>query len=94
MSSAGGGFPRWRKDGRELFYMAPGNTITVAAVSAAGSAFQVGALTPLFKIDPPSNAGYPYASTPDGQRFLVNTNVAPPTPTMVVVNWIETLKKQ
>ena len=50
VSSAGGGWPRWRRDGREIFYLARDGTLMAVSVDAAGSSFVVGAGRPLFKV--------------------------------------------
>jgi Tol biopolymer transport system component len=92
VSTAGGEFPRWRGDGRELYYLAAGNTLTAVAVAGTAAAFQAGAPQHLFKVNLPPGPGYPYDVTPDGQRFLFNTEVAPPPPVTVVVNWMAGLR--
>ncbi len=91
VSTDGGDFPRWRGDGRELYYMAPGNVVTAVAVAGTGAAVTVEQPRALFKTNPPNQPGYPYAVTGDGQRFLVNTNLAAPNPLTVIVNWTAAL---
>jgi Tol biopolymer transport system component len=49
VSSAGGNFPRWRRDGKEIFY-ATDNKIVAASVSAAGDRFEVGTVRTLFDV--------------------------------------------
>ena len=95
---SGGNLPRWRHDGKEIFYLAPGNTLMAAAVNGQGSAFEVGAARPLFDIRPGGpalGAVAVYDVSPDGQRFLVNTLVeeAAPKPITLVVNWPALLKR-
>ncbi|MGH9253087.1 MAG: protein kinase domain-containing protein [Vicinamibacterales bacterium] len=48
VSTAGGIWPRWRRDGAELFYLAPDNRLMAAEVNGRGSGFDVGAVQPLF----------------------------------------------
>jgi Tol biopolymer transport system component len=93
VSSAGGAFPIWRGDGRELFYLAPDRTITAAGVSGSGSQFEVSTVQPLFKITPPSQPGYVYAVSNDGQRFLAIVDVSPAAPITVALDWQELLRK-
>jgi eukaryotic-like serine/threonine-protein kinase len=98
VSPAGGGWPRWRRDGKEIFYVAPDNTLTAAAVNGQGSSFEVGAGRPLFQLSLRPSArldAYPYDVSADGQRFLVNTFVEETTSTAItlVVNWTAGLKK-
>ena len=49
VSTSGGTQPRWRRDGTELFYLAPDRTVTSVRVGT-GSTFEAGAATPLFQI--------------------------------------------
>jgi Tol biopolymer transport system component len=98
VSTGGGSQPRWRPDGKEIFYvsLAPNPTLMAAAVSAQGAAFDVGMAVPLFAVRPPVTPGSYYQVSPDGKRFLVNMAPvveAAPTPITVVVNWTAGLKK-
>jgi len=94
ISTAGGSWPRWRRDGTEIFYIAPDNKLMVAAVNGNGSSIEVGAVKPLFQT---LSIGlrFSYAVSNDGQRFLINTATeqAASTPITVVVNWTAGLKK-
>ena len=95
VSTAAGTNPRWRRDGKEILYAA-GQQLMAAAVNGAGSTFQVGAVQPLFAIQPGGPRSF-YDVSPDGQRFLANTSpdqrpVSVP-PITVVVNWTAALKK-
>jgi eukaryotic-like serine/threonine-protein kinase len=100
ISTAGGDDPKWRRDGRELFYVS-GNRLMAAEVSANGTAFRVGSVRPLFEArfrTQPYLAfgpGSVFDVTADGQRFLANvtadTEQAPP-PITVITNWMATLK--
>jgi Tol biopolymer transport system component len=93
VSTAGGGFPRWRRDGTEIFYVAPDRKLVAAAVNGRGASFEVGAVKPLFETRIPGPR-YEYAVTADGQRFLINTESeqAGATPITVVTNWMAGLK--
>jgi len=98
---SGGGQPRWRKDGKEIFFAsAPVDAKLVAAtVDGSGSAFQIGELKPLFDLKARPNQGQPvsaFDASPDGQRFLVNRIIAdaPVTPSItLVIDWPALLKK-
>ena len=96
VSTAGGGNPRWRSDGKEIFYLAGGQQMMAAAVNGAGSSFQVGAVQPLFAIRPVGPRSF-YDVSADGQRFLAITGPdqrpAAIPPITVVVNWTAALKK-
>jgi Tol biopolymer transport system component len=98
VSVAGGAWPRWRRDGREMFYLALDNKLMVAAVNGQGSAFEVDAVRPLFDARVVPNQGFSmYDVSADGQRFLINTPAeeSPPAPTPItlVVNWAAGLKR-
>ena len=91
VSVAGGTSPRWRPDGKELFYLAADGRLTVAEVDLKAGAVEVKKVEPLFG---PLGAGY-YDVSDDGQRFLAPL---PPEeeitePLTVVVNWTAGLKK-
>ena len=65
-----------------------------AAVNGASSAFEVGAVRPLFDLRPGGSRSV-YDVSPDGQRFVVNTlaEQATAAPITLVVNWPALLKK-
>jgi Tol biopolymer transport system component len=93
ISTDGGGSPRWRRDGKELFYIRGNNTLMAVAVSPNAASVDVGAASPLFQSRfRPEN--FPYAVTSDG-RFLVNRSVDDETTPGItlVVNWPATLRK-
>lgn len=91
VSRGGGSAPRWRGDGRELFYLAPNGKMMSVDVNA-GQQFDVGAPTPLFQTPPGAIVGDVSA---DGKRFLLVTPVGPSAsaPFTVVLNWSAGLKK-
>ena len=91
ISTVRGDNARWRRDGKEIFYLA-GNTLMAAAVTAKGSRFEVGAVQRLFEV-PMVDGYWPYDVSRDGQRFLVNTLEGEVPPLTIVVNWPAGLKK-
>jgi Tol biopolymer transport system component len=100
VSGTGGSTPRWRRDGKEIFFLSPDNRLMAAAVKGEGSAFEVGAVRPLFEVHRrlsgySSFQGYNYDVSADGQRFLVNTvtDRPAPVPMIVVTNWMAALRK-
>lgn len=94
ISTDGGTFPRWRADGKELFYLAPDNMVKTLEITEAGRpALAVGATRDLFTINVPAGSFNPYVVSRDGQRFLVNTDVGSATTIAIVVNWASALKK-
>jgi hypothetical protein len=72
VSNGGGAGPRWRGDGKELFYFDL-NGITAAEVDGAGSAFEVGSSKLLFRLPLRGIVAREYAPSHDGQRFIAVT---------------------
>ena len=91
VSHGGGTQPRWRGDGKEVFYLAPDGGVMAVPVSTKGAAFEVGTPAVLFK--GPPNEGWDVSA--DGKRFLFpipsGDNVQ--APFTVVQNWMSLLKK-
>lgn len=93
VSTAGGMTPRWRADGRELYFLAPDATMMVVSVSAAGSSFTATAPVALFRTRVVegvnlTNLRPQYAVARDG-RFLIDQPVADATaaPITLMLNW-------
>jgi Tol biopolymer transport system component len=96
VSSGGGNFPRWRKDGKELFYRALDGKLMAAAVRAGGSTLQFATPAPLFRLtDPVGLHAYPYDVSADGQRILALVPEASEgaAPLTIFLNWQAGLKK-
>jgi len=92
VSTDGGSFPKWRGDGKELFYLAPGGKIMAAEVNGRGNNFEVGTLHPLFSATLTS-ATPPYDVAPDGKRFVINTTGEGENPPLTLVtNWTARLQ--
>ena len=105
ISTAGGSQPRWRPDGKELFYVASDGHLMVAPITVAlsGQAIQPGAPETLFVPRLSSGtwisatayqARSQYAVSRDG-RFLMNVAVDEGTtsPINIVLNWDTVLKR-
>jgi Tol biopolymer transport system component len=101
VSKGGGREPRWRGDGRELFYLDPAGNLMCVDIKMAPK-LEAGEPRKLFTA-PVSQfsrfgvdmAEFHYAVAPDGKRFLVNALTGPSeqtTPITVVMNWQELLK--
>jgi eukaryotic-like serine/threonine-protein kinase len=87
ISSAGGGQPRWRRDGKELFYISTDNKLMAVEVKISNT-FEAGPPQPLFEMPLNSNLRWNYQSAADGQRFLVLSNSRSASPPLtVVLNW-------
>ncbi len=91
VSRAGGHYPRWRSDGKELFYLSPDNRLMAASVTVNSDRVEVGAVQPLFEMRAPEGLGLPrdfYDVASDGQRFmLVVPDETTSTPLTLVTNW-------
>ncbi|HEX3582633.1 MAG TPA: hypothetical protein VH087_12780, partial [Thermoanaerobaculia bacterium] len=93
VSNTGGYYPRWRGDGKEVFYLDASNKMQAVSIETNGSDLTLGTPQPLFSIDPRPQCR-PYAVSADGQRFLVNTLVEQSSPTVTVLsNWMTRLKR-
>ncbi len=89
VSSSGGIGPRWRGDGKELFYHAPDGKLMAVAVKG-GASFEADVPVALFEFRAGGNFISPYFDvTKDGQKFLLSTIVETEavTPLTIVVNW-------
>ena len=104
VSTAGGTRPRWRKDGRELFFVRPlnGSAIFSSSVepTADGLRFGIPVLLFLQNISLQSLhqfSHFPFAVTRDGQRLLVESVMvsgdSERAPLTVVLNWDAALHK-
>ena len=70
ISNMGGVQPKWRGDGKELFFVAPTGELMVAQVTLAPK-FQATESHPLFRLHVPFDSErFQYAVTHDGKRFL------------------------
>ena len=89
ISAGGGSFPRWRTDGQELYYVAPGNQLMAAAIRAQGASITPGQPVALFTANfLRASSLPPYDVARDG-RFLaiVELNDAATPPITLLQNW-------
>ena len=87
ITTSGGQYPRWRRDGKEIFFLAADNRVMAAEVEAKKESFQVGAVKPLFTALP-QNTGAPFDVTADGKRFIiVSVAEGQISAIRLVVNW-------
>jgi hypothetical protein len=73
VSTGSGEDPQWRGDGKELFYIEGGHTLT-AVPAFPGRDFHFGGARPLFRASFPARGmafGPSYAASADGQQFVV-----------------------
>ena len=94
VSQGGGVEPRWRQDGKELFFFAPDNRLMAADVKTDGGSFEVGAIHPLFQ-SRLMGMSFRYDVAKDGKRFLVNGGLPQPiSPITLVTNWTAEVEKK
>jgi Tol biopolymer transport system component len=84
ISRDGGRYPRWRGDGKELFFVSPDGTMMAAGFDATNGVSQ-GVPQPLFATQIRVGDNRPYAVDKNGQRFLLK--VAPDPQFVVVMDW-------
>ncbi len=98
LSVVGGSQPRWRRDGKELYYIGSDRKLMAVPVKSL-AILDAGGPTPLFQTRISSELGpysvFSYAVTGDGGRFLLNEPVGDEAspPISVVLNWMAELKK-
>ena len=105
ISQAGGSSPRWRRDGKELFFLGADSELMAAEVNGNGSAFQIASVRQLFhlllktgssRLDlAPTSEQIGYDAALDGKWFIVNS--PPPgsaPPITLITNWSAEPNKQ
>ena len=96
ISTGGGAQPQWRRDGRELFYIAPDNMLMSVEVQASAGRLRASAPRALFtaNVEQGRTIRNQYAASPDGQRFLILAAVdAGASPIVAVLNWRSLIKR-
>lgn len=88
ISIDGGSAPRWRRDGKELFYVAPDGKLMAVKVQASTS-LDASVPAALFDAEMAEAPDAQYAVNTDGQRFLVVKNLEGKKPgsITIVLNW-------
>jgi len=96
VSTGGGTWPRWRGDGKELFYLSLDKKIMSAEISVVGSSLVVGKVAPLFQVNVATSLGWFYDVSADGKRFVAlnQDQRQAAEPLTLVFNWPALLKKQ
>jgi hypothetical protein len=92
VSTEGGRWARWRRDGKELYFVSLRNEIVAVTITEKPGSLEVGRPVPLFTFRPTPRTYrqgmIEFDVTPDGQRFLLNAaadeNVRPLT---LLQNW-------
>jgi eukaryotic-like serine/threonine-protein kinase len=98
VSRGGGEEPRWRRDGKELFYLS-GEGKMMAVPVKTGTSFEAGPPVTLFQTHTRQPISvmdvFSYDVTGDGQKFLINTKVDEPNaaPLSIILNWASEMEK-
>ena len=93
VSVSGGVQARWRRDGKELFYLGSDNRLMAVPIhlGTRGANVDVGTPAPLFPTrlagEPRNDSARHYMVSSDGQRFLLDTLTEVSIPITVVLDW-------
>ncbi|HEU4869630.1 MAG TPA: protein kinase [Pyrinomonadaceae bacterium] len=97
VSTNGAYYVEWRRDGKELFYVASDKKMIAVDVKGEGANFEASAPKPLFDLRIPAfnAASAQFAVTRDGQKFLIISMFGEITsaPIAVVTNWTGDVKR-
>jgi eukaryotic-like serine/threonine-protein kinase len=99
ISTGAGEQPRWRGDGKELFYLSADYKMMAVPVTIGAANFDAGRPAALFQVTPrqpvSTNDQFVYDVSRDGQRFLIITQVkqSETIPMSIVLNWPAKLNK-
>jgi Tol biopolymer transport system component len=101
ISINGGMQPRWRADGKELFYISADQYLMAVSITATPDKLIAETPKRLFKANFSQPNGVSetsaYAVNREGNKFLITETAsspsATPTPLTVIVNWTSSLKK-
>ncbi len=95
VSANGGAAPRWRADGKELFYISEDNKLMTVEIQEKGSSLEIGNTQTLFSVNASSSLLLPYDVTSDGKKFVIVVPVSGSggEPITLVTNWVAAVKK-
>jgi hypothetical protein len=88
VSIGGGSFPRWTRDGKELFYRALDGMLVTVPVRASGRGLAFGNPAHLFRlVEPLGTHSYVYDVAPDGRILAIAGAGDNTTALTVITNW-------
>jgi hypothetical protein len=97
VTTAGGRQPRWRGDGKELFYVSPDNKIMAMPVVETAKGLEFGTPVVLFeaRLQVAAQVRYGYDVTRDGKNFVLVTELESQFSNHinVLVNWENGLRR-
>jgi serine/threonine protein kinase len=93
VSTEGGTWPRWSRDGKELYFVSLRNELSAVSISQKAGGVEVGRPIPLFSFKPTPRTYrqgmIEYDVAPDGKRFLLNIAADENSrPLTLLQNWI------
>jgi Tol biopolymer transport system component len=98
VTTDGGTFPAWSRNGRELFYVAPDGSIAAVSVQPSGTTWRMGTPTKLFRgpyAFREAALGRQYDVAPDGRFLVLKREAVDHSPHLVLVqNWLSDLTRQ
>ena len=98
ISRGGGKEPRWRRDGKELFFLSAEGKMIAVPIKATAN-FEAGSPETLFQTHTRQSISaldrVSYDVSADGQKFLIDTKVDEPNalPLSIILNWTSELEK-
>jgi Tol biopolymer transport system component len=92
ISIRGGRIPRWRADGKELFWLSPVGQMMSAKLGIRDHGIEVHTPEILFRTQMDNLIFEPYDVTPDGKKFVINTGSDPETSLTLTANWTTLVK--
>ena len=93
VSNQGGATPAWRRDGKEIYFVAGDGQLTAVPITIRGSDVEFGRAESLFPVDS-TDFFRAYEPSLDGQRFLIAMPAAPGGAAFtVLLNWTQALGK-
>jgi eukaryotic-like serine/threonine-protein kinase len=95
VSTGGGSFSHWRRDGRELFWLDAADNMMAVVMNTSGATVRMGTPQVLFHAGAVQTQQGPYAVTADGKKFLINTGEVKEEnqPFTLVQNWPAEIEK-
>ena len=95
VSNGGGARPRWRRDGKELFFLDPGDNLVAVDVNTAGNTVPLGTPHMLFHSAGIQVVQGGYDVAADGKKFIITSGDIneESQPLTLVQNWTGDLRK-
>ncbi len=93
ISTAGGRLPRWRRDGKEIFYIAGNQMLTAAEIRVKNGVLEAGATHEMFAYRYEASPYFSYDVAADGRILALRPKQDMPRGLTIVQNWAMGLRK-